>query len=84
MSKLGLRRTRPGRRLRKDFATRYPSTPAAVLDEIGKVHAWSGTHREELAALAAEATGIDLKSWNAAFARASFPFGPVTDARIAQ
>lgn len=68
----------------KDFATRYPSTLSAVLDEIGKLTVWSGQHRDELATLAAEATGIDAKSWSAAFARAEFSFGPVTDAQIAQ
>jgi sulfonate transport system substrate-binding protein len=68
----------------KDFATRYPAVLGAVLDEIGKAHAWSGAHRDELAALAAEATGIDPKSWSTAFARADFSFGPVTDAQVAQ
>ncbi|MGJ7510109.1 sulfonate ABC transporter substrate-binding protein [Variovorax sp. GT1P44] len=68
----------------KDFATRYPAVLAAVLDEIGKLTVWSGKHREELAALASDATGIDVKSWSAAFARAEFTFGPVTDAHVAQ
>ena len=68
----------------RDFATRYPTVLAAVLDELGKAHAWSGQHRGELAALAAEATGIDAKSWSAAFARADFSFGPITDAHVAQ
>jgi sulfonate transport system substrate-binding protein len=68
----------------RDFATRYPATLSAVLDEIGKITVWSGQHRGELAALAAEATGIDAKSWSAAFARAEFSFGPVTDAHVAQ
>ncbi len=68
----------------KDFATRYPAALSAVLDEIGKVTVWSGQHRDELAAIAAEATGIDVKSWSAAFARAEFTFGPVTDAHVAQ
>lgn len=68
----------------RDFATRYPATLSAVLDEIGKLTVWSGQHRGELAALAAEATGIDVKSWSAAFARAEFSFGPVTDAHVVQ
>jgi sulfonate transport system substrate-binding protein len=68
----------------RDFATRYPSALAAVLDELGKLTVWSGQHRGELAALAAEATGIDVKSWSTAFDRAEFSFGPITDAHIAQ
>lgn len=68
----------------KDFATRHPAVLIAVLDEIGKLTTWSGQHRDELATLAAEATGIDVKSWSAAFARAEFSLGPVTDAHVAQ
>lgn len=68
----------------KDFAARQPAVLAATLDEIGKLTVWSGQHRDELAALAAEATGIDVRSWSAAFGRAEFSFGPVTDAHVAQ
>jgi sulfonate transport system substrate-binding protein len=68
----------------RDFATRYPAVLGAVLDEIAKVSQWSGQHRDELAALAAEATGIDAATWSAAFARAEFNFGPITPAQLAQ
>ena len=68
----------------KDFAAQHPRALGAVLDEIRKLTEWAGRHRDELAALAAEATGIDAKSWSAAFARAEFSLGPVTDAHIAQ
>lgn len=34
--------------------------------------------------LAAEATGIDAKTWSTAFGRAEFTFGPVTPAHVAQ
>jgi sulfonate transport system substrate-binding protein len=69
---------------RREFATTHPAVLAAVLDEIGKVTRWSGEHRDELSALAAEATGIDAKTWSAAFARAEFTFGPITPALVAQ
>lgn len=68
----------------KDFATRHPAVLGAVLDELGKLTTWSGRHRDELATLAAEATGIDVKSWSTAFARAEFSFSPITEAHIAQ
>jgi sulfonate transport system substrate-binding protein len=68
----------------RDFATRYPAVLAAMLDEIGKLTVWSGQHREDLAAIAAEATGIDAKTWSSAFARADFAFGSVTPAQVAQ
>jgi sulfonate transport system substrate-binding protein len=69
---------------RREFATTHPAVLAAVLDEIGKVTRWSGEHRDELAALAAESTGIDAKTWSAAFSRAEFTFGPITPALVAQ
>jgi sulfonate transport system substrate-binding protein len=69
---------------RREFATAHPAVLAAVLDEIGKVTRWSGEHRDELAALAAEATSIDAKTWSNAFVRADFTFGPVTPAQVAQ
>ncbi len=68
----------------RDFATRHPAVLAAVLDELRLLTVWSGQHRDELAAIAAEATGIDVKPWSAAFARAEFSLGPVTEAHIAQ
>ena len=69
---------------RQEFAAKYPAVLSAVLDEIGKITHWSGEHREELAALAAEATGIDAKTWSIAFARAEYTFGAVTTAQVAQ
>ncbi len=68
----------------RDFADQYPGVLSAVLDEIRRTTVWAGKNRAELAALAAEATGIDVKSWTSAFERAAFSLGPVTDAHIAQ
>jgi sulfonate transport system substrate-binding protein len=68
----------------RDFADKYPAVLSAVLDEIGKLTEWSGRHRDELAKLAASVTSIDERSWQTAFARASFAFGSVTPAQIAQ
>lgn len=68
----------------RDFATKHPAVLAATLDEIAKVTAWAGQHRDELAGIASEATGIDVKSWQKAFARAEFTLGPVTAAHVGQ
>lgn len=68
----------------RDFAQQHPAVLSAVLDEIGKVTRWAGGHRDELAALAGEATGIDARSWSAAFARAEFTLGPITAEHVAQ
>ena len=68
----------------RSFASQYPAVLSAVLDEIRKTTVWAGQNRGELAALAAEATGLDVKSWKSAFDRAEFSLGPVTDAHVAQ
>lgn len=68
----------------RDFATRYPVVLATVLDEIRLLTIKAGQNRDELAAIAAEATGIDAVIWKVAFNRAEFTLGPVTDAHIAQ
>jgi len=68
----------------RSFATQHPAVLSTVLDEIRRVTVWAGKNREELATLASDATGIDVKSWSAAFARAEFSLGPVTDAHIVQ
>ena len=68
----------------RDFASKYPSVLSAVLDEIRKVTIHAGENRADLAAVAAEATGIDAKTWLRVFNRAEFTQGPVTDANIAQ
>ncbi len=68
----------------REFATRYPAVLDAIIDEVTKVTAWAGEHREDLAAIAAEATGIDAKTWSIAFGRADFSVGPVTPAHVAQ
>ncbi len=68
----------------RDFANKYPAVLSAALDEIGKLTAWSGQHRDELAKLAASVTSIDEKSWQIAFARAGFSLGSVTPAQIVQ
>lgn len=68
----------------REFADKYPAVLSAVLDEIRKATVKAGQNREELAALAAEATGIDVKAWQIAFNRAEFAQGPVTDAQVAQ
>lgn len=68
----------------RDFAATHPQVLAAVVDEIGRVTRWAGEHRDELSALAAEATGIDAATWGTVFGRAEFTVGPITPAHVAQ
>lgn len=68
----------------RDFATAHPAVLSAVIDELRKLTAQAGKNREELAALAAESTGIDAEIWRLAFARAEFNVTPIGEAHIAQ
>lgn len=68
----------------REFAQKYPAVLSEALDEIRKLTQWSGEHRDELAKLASSVTSIDEKSWQTAFARASFSLGELTPAHIAQ
>ncbi len=66
------------------FAEQHPKTLSAVIDEVRKLTIAAGKNRGELAAVAAEATGIDLEIWKLAFARAEFNVSPVTEAHVKQ
>ncbi|WP_138922443.1 sulfonate ABC transporter substrate-binding protein [Hylemonella gracilis] len=68
----------------RDFAAAHPVVLSAVIDELRKLTIQAGKNREELAALAAESTGIDAEIWKTAFARAEFDVVPIGAAHIAQ
>lgn len=68
----------------RTFADKYPETLAAVLDEIGELVRYSADHRDEVAALAAQVTGIDVAVQKNAFRRAQLKFGPVTEQVLVQ
>ena len=68
----------------RDFLAKHADVVAAVNEEIAKATTWAGDHRDEVAALWAEASGVDLEAQKRAVDRAEFSFGPLTDAVIAQ
>lgn len=68
----------------RDFAAKHPAVLSAVLDEVRQLTVKAGQNRDELSAVAAEATGIDASVWKVDFNRAEFTLGPVTDAHVAQ
>ena len=68
----------------RDFLAKHADVVAAVNEEIAKTTAWAGDHRDETAALWAEASGVDIAAQKRSVDRAEFSFGPLTDAVIAQ
>src|ERR1700733_5280130 len=67
-----------------DFIAKHADVVAALNEEVAKATKWAGEHRDETAALFAEASGVDLAAQQRAVARAEFSFGPLDDKAIAQ
>jgi len=67
-----------------DFIARYPDAVAAVNQEIASATTWAGEHRDELAALFAQASGVDLAAQQKSVDRAEFSFAALDDAVIAE
>ena len=65
-----------------DYVRRNPEIVAAVNDELAKVARWAETHREAVASVLAEATGIDLASFQRAVKRTDFRMAPIDQAVI--
>ncbi|MFZ4532366.1 MAG: sulfonate ABC transporter substrate-binding protein [Alsobacter sp.] len=63
----------------RDFTGKHPQIVAAVNEELAAVARWAEANRLDVARTLAEATGLDLPSWERATARAEFAIGPVTD-----
>jgi aliphatic sulfonates family ABC transporter substrate-binding protein len=68
----------------RNFAARHADVLRAVLDEVGKVTQWADRNRDQLAALIAEVTGVELEAQRTAVKRATIEFRGVTNAVIAQ
>ena len=67
-----------------DFLAKHADAVSAVNEEIAKATLWAADHRDEVAALWAEASGVDIDAQKISVARAEFSFGPMTDSVIAQ
>jgi len=68
----------------RDFAGKHPEAVAAINEEIGNATRWAGEHRDEVAALYSQASGVDIAAQKRAVDRAEFTFGPLSDAVLAQ
>jgi sulfonate transport system substrate-binding protein len=68
----------------RDFLAKHPAIVGEINEEVAKATTWAGEHRDEAAALFAEASGVDIEAQKRAVGRAEFSFGPLTDAIIAQ
>ena len=67
-----------------DFTAKHADVVTAINEEIAKSTQWAGAHRDELAALFAEASGVDLAAQKRSVDRAEFTSGPLTERVIVQ
>jgi aliphatic sulfonates family ABC transporter substrate-binding protein len=67
-----------------DFIAQHGDVVTAISAAIATATAWADNHRDETAALFAEASGVDIEAQKRAVARAEFNFGKLDDKIITQ
>ncbi len=67
-----------------DFAAKHPDVVAAINGAIATATTWADQHREQVAAILSEASGVDLAAEQRSVNRAEFTFGPLNDDALAQ
>jgi sulfonate transport system substrate-binding protein len=68
----------------RDFAARNPKAVGAINEEVGKATEWCDKHRDEVAALYSEASGVEIAAQKRSVDRAEFTFGPLSDRVLSQ
>lgn len=68
----------------RTFTNAHPELIALVNTQIGAAVDWANTHRDAVAALYSEASGVPLTAQQRAVARAEFTFGPLTETVLAE
>ena len=66
------------------FAAKHPDVVATINGAIATATAWADQHRDRVAAILAEASGVDLAAENRSVERAEFTFGPLNDDILAE
>lgn len=67
-----------------DYTRANPDIVAAVNEELAKVALWAEAHRDAVAQVLADATGIDLASWQRAVQRTDYRVAPLDDRVIGE
>jgi NitT/TauT family transport system substrate-binding protein/sulfonate transport system substrate-binding protein len=66
----------------RGYVTANPQLIAQVIGELGKVAAWAGEHRTEVAKLLSDGTGVPLEAMTRSVGRNPLALRPVSDAVI--
>jgi sulfonate transport system substrate-binding protein len=67
-----------------DFAAKHPDIVATINGAIATATTWADQHRDRVAAILSEASGVDLAAEQRSVNRAEFTFGPLNDDVLAQ
>ena len=67
-----------------DFAAKHPDVVAAINGAVATATTWADQHRDQVAAILSEASGVDLAAEQRSVNRAEFTFGPLNDDVLAQ
>ena len=67
-----------------DFAAKHPDVVATINGAIATATTWADQHREQVAAILSEASGVDLAAEQRSVNRAEFTFGPLNDDVLTQ
>jgi sulfonate transport system substrate-binding protein len=67
-----------------DFAAKHRDVVATINGAVAKATTWADRHRDQVAAILAEASGVDLAAESRSVDRAEFTFGPLNDDVLAQ
>jgi sulfonate transport system substrate-binding protein len=68
----------------RDFLSAHADVVAAINEEVAKATQWASAHRDQVAALFSEASGVDLAAQRRSVDRAEFSFSPMTEKVIAE
>ena len=66
------------------FAGKHPEVVATINGAVATATKWADEHRDQVAAILSEASGVDLAAESRSVNRAEFTFGPLNDDVLAQ
>ena len=67
-----------------DFAAKHPDVVATINGAVATATTWADQHRDQVAAILSEASGVDLAAEQRSVNRAEFTFGPLDSDVLAQ
>jgi len=67
-----------------DFAAKHPDVVATINGAVATATTWADQHRDQVAAILSEASGVDLAAESRSVNRAEFTFGPLNNDVLSQ